>query len=528
MLRFLRDCGAGQVAHSGITLIAHLVATSRLMRSWGAPPFACDAALFHSVYGSLGGSQLMRSVSRSDIRKLIGSRAERLVFLYSRADVERLLECPSPPMPAEPQAATENRRGEPMELEEHDTRWLIHMIVANEIEQSERGEGLRVATDLRTRSWLLPGARSHTSFDALSIYGRIGRLLSWAQPPSIVEDAAERHRAFVEARIRQKIHNLAGTHPEAVFVWASLPPYVQEELFVAPESHLRLVLADSGNEAALQRYLFDSIAALHRQHSGIESEGPLWTPSGEYYFPGRDGDSSTQALIFDPTRCYKQTRYGRIVVDFHCPWGSTPFTMGSTTNRTHSQLQISAIEARLKNALELVRLAAPNASAFVQTSLRTLAFRASEELASSSSSWSVVPGRAVLENSHLASCTTEWIANAIVHESIHSFLYCVSDIAPIFERPAKHESFIESPWTGAQLAPSAYSHACLVWFGLWNMWRRGIEQNVVPPREANDLLQRSLRGFRSMPLEEACGIKEYWSPGFVELVKACQQSALLG
>lgn len=289
MLQFLRDRGAGQVAHSGVTLLEHLVATSRLMRSWGAPPFACDAALFHSVYGTRGGSKLMRSVSRSDIRELIGTRAERLVFVYSRADVERLLEYPSPAMPTEPQAATENRRGEPMELDEHDTRWLIHMIVANEIEQSERGEELRVATDLRTRSWLLPGARAHSSFDGLSVYGRIGRLLTWSQPPSIVEDAAERHRAFVEARIRQMIHNLAGTHPWAVFVWASLPPYVQEELFVAPESHLRLVLADSGNEAALQRYLVDSIAALHRQHSGIESGEPLWTPSGEHYFPSRGG-----------------------------------------------------------------------------------------------------------------------------------------------------------------------------------------------------------------------------------------------
>ena len=51
-LRFLRDEGAERVEHSGEHLLDHLVATRDLLAGWGARQELCDAALFHSVYGT--------------------------------------------------------------------------------------------------------------------------------------------------------------------------------------------------------------------------------------------------------------------------------------------------------------------------------------------------------------------------------------------------------------------------------------------------------------------------------------------
>jgi hypothetical protein len=92
---FLNEAGAGRVYHHGGTLLDHLVATNRLLWSWGCPEHVVTAGTFHSFY-----SWLARPTdrSRAALRGAIGAAAEELVFVFDATD------------PAETMAATFNER----------------------------------------------------------------------------------------------------------------------------------------------------------------------------------------------------------------------------------------------------------------------------------------------------------------------------------------------------------------------------------------------------------------------------------
>jgi hypothetical protein len=81
-LDLLRGLGFGELTHdSHVPFLSHLVGTRRLLAGWGSSPDLCDAGLFHSVYGTEF-FPTAAPVSRSEVRLVIGARAERLAWLW--------------------------------------------------------------------------------------------------------------------------------------------------------------------------------------------------------------------------------------------------------------------------------------------------------------------------------------------------------------------------------------------------------------------------------------------------------------
>jgi hypothetical protein len=84
---FLVELGIDKVGHTNKTYLAHLVSLYRLLESEGCSTELCRAGMFHSIYGTERFQGFKLDLARrSDVRTLIGERAERLAYLNCAMD----------------------------------------------------------------------------------------------------------------------------------------------------------------------------------------------------------------------------------------------------------------------------------------------------------------------------------------------------------------------------------------------------------------------------------------------------------
>lgn len=139
MIDFLRGLGTEDVPHSGQKgFLAHLIAVFRDMAAWGGDRDLCRAALFHSIYGT----ELFRRFSlpverRSEVRALIGERAERIVFancMMDRSTFDAQLDSDSPG----PYRLRNRETSETIELSRADFDDLVRVHLVDWLEQVAR------------------------------------------------------------------------------------------------------------------------------------------------------------------------------------------------------------------------------------------------------------------------------------------------------------------------------------------------------------------------------------------------------
>ncbi|WP_253887529.1 DUF6817 domain-containing protein [Actinokineospora diospyrosa] len=84
---FLAARGAGDLAHPGGTLLAHLGRTRDALASWGARQALQVAGLAHAAYGTDGFPHpLLSPHERPELVTLIGVEAEAIVYAYCALD----------------------------------------------------------------------------------------------------------------------------------------------------------------------------------------------------------------------------------------------------------------------------------------------------------------------------------------------------------------------------------------------------------------------------------------------------------
>lgn len=168
-LAFLREVGTADIRHIRVPLYDHLLATRDLLASWGAAPALCDAALFHSVYGTEELDPRLKhppvaAQERDRVRALIGIEAERLVWLFANFDRAGFVDW----VAGGAQGAPPMRRGRaPETLSPAELRGLANLIVANALEQLPRRHGGH-----RRRTRELIGLRAQLLPDALAALRR--------------------------------------------------------------------------------------------------------------------------------------------------------------------------------------------------------------------------------------------------------------------------------------------------------------------------------------------------------------------
>ena len=86
-LALLRELGAGQLAHPGGTLLAHLERVHARLGAWGARPELRLAGLCHAFYGTDGFATALLPVGRrAELAAVIGAEAEEIVYFYASCD----------------------------------------------------------------------------------------------------------------------------------------------------------------------------------------------------------------------------------------------------------------------------------------------------------------------------------------------------------------------------------------------------------------------------------------------------------
>jgi hypothetical protein len=135
-MAFLRELNIGAREHSKRGLLNHLLGTRRLLHEWGARPALCDAALFHSVYGTEGYELATVPLSqRVRVQELIGNEAESLVWLFCFMNRQTLA---GNIRRSEDFAVTHRLTGEQLPLTNQQFGDLVNLTFANELEAYPR------------------------------------------------------------------------------------------------------------------------------------------------------------------------------------------------------------------------------------------------------------------------------------------------------------------------------------------------------------------------------------------------------
>jgi hypothetical protein len=84
---FLVSLGTDKVPHTNEVFLAHLIGVYRDLEAWGCDEDLCRAGMFHSIYGTERFQKFSLPLARrSEVRELIGTRAERLGYLNCAMD----------------------------------------------------------------------------------------------------------------------------------------------------------------------------------------------------------------------------------------------------------------------------------------------------------------------------------------------------------------------------------------------------------------------------------------------------------
>jgi HEXXH motif-containing protein len=135
-------------------------------------------------------------------------------------------------------------------------------------------------------------------------------------------------------------------------------------------------------------------------------------------------------------------------------------------------------------------------------------------------------GRVVLANVDSPGTPVEDVADALVHEAIHGFLYMHECVQPWVRGYSLYtdEGAIISPWSGALLPVRPFMQACFVWYGLAMFWAQHMDGDIFARDRARFLLFRAVTGFRKGALADHLQPwRDEVEPEMVELIAELQR-----
>ena len=106
-------------------------------------------------------------------------------------------------------------------------------------------------------------------------------------------------------------------------------------------------------------------------------------------------------------------------------------------------------------------------------------------------------GRVMLVNPHLHQTPVAEVADALVHEAIHSFLSMQERAEPWVHDASLYTdaAVVVSPWSGNPLPVGPFLKACFVWYGLTMFWGEHVGGAIFGEAPARRMLVRALQGF---------------------------------
>lgn len=139
MTQYFQDVGADDVPHTQKSYLAHGIGVYTDMKAWGGNEVLCNAALFHSIYGTQIFQGFTLPTSRRDeLKKFIGERAEWLAYLNCFMDRESFDKQVSADKKVYPIKHRET--GETMHVSREDYDDLVRIHLCDWLEQVARSD----------------------------------------------------------------------------------------------------------------------------------------------------------------------------------------------------------------------------------------------------------------------------------------------------------------------------------------------------------------------------------------------------
>lgn len=302
--------------------------------------------------------------------------------------------------------------------------------------------------------------------------------------------------------------------------------HLPDEAFIrflrAPETSHRLLWGTQRAASDLPRFVRDSLMAeAHRSGVINHVNAECWTALGDYVArPGSSARVSSDYRPFSVLRVDFESPHARAM---RSPWDTNPIAGNSSPRPTPAtngdaglvcgseqelalELLDRAIGGLASTAQEALDFAAENNFIIIirQSPLPGASF--------SSSSPEKFIGSTVLWMGHDGSGDEVDIADALIHEAVHSVLdmheFLGTQAYDAFQRwfrtPVLYDGRDRtiSPWTGNPLALLTFIHACFVWFAEVQFWTRAIAMGAFDKTRSIERLVKASRGFLRSPLTD--------------------------
>jgi hypothetical protein len=258
----------------------------------------------------------------------------------------------------------------------------------------------------------------------------------------------------------------------------------------APETHYQIRKQSSNNDFNI--WLHEALFSERLLAAGCDFPVSQWTALGDRGC-NKEGVQRTAAilpsgLVWDWTspvtqRTFQQSSYRSFNIEIG------PCLTDELANDIYARVGDS-----------VVALAQRNICAFLLVKRMTRTVVGISDLGSpnhfTSASSRASVGQITLVNAHLAEADIIKLMTALVHESVHSFLYRMEHDDPlvIMQDEALSVRLI-SPWSGNMLGLPTALHACYVYFALFHLLRNCLFAESALSKRVIDVRYHALSGF---------------------------------
>ncbi len=155
---------------------------------------------------------------------------------------------------------------------------------------------------------------------------------------------------------------------------------------------------------------------------------------------------------------------------------------------------------KVENALALIH-EEETIAGFVSSFTAILGIRECRERPNvvSSGTFRGMIGLTALTNPHLDRIDRHYLADALVHESIHTAMYMLEYLVGCNIATKDDASrIIQSPWSGADISVDNLIQAVFVWYGLYHLWKKIEQRNAAEASVVRKYKTRAYAGFEKL------------------------------
>jgi len=328
---------------------------------------------------------------------------------------------------------------------------------------------------------------------------RMPQVLTWSGYREEMARVQEIYADLVTQSLSRIIRNMEETQPESARLLTtelhSASGSALSRVLLAPEttSRIRRFRPEGPPEAA--SFLTESLQAEAALGGRTVKPGKeIWTALGD-------------AKVLPSGKVVRGPSIpGFMPLDLDSPYGMTIDVAGSSS-RVPPRKPLAGTERKM--VLERMNKVSRGIAAtsdvvkyFVVEFTKVLVLQKDETQGFSSGSEGRYVGRSTIGNPQLPGVDELELAEAVVHEAIHSLLYMQEHYQPwaLSESLYSLEQKVVSPWTGTALPVRPFLQACFVWYGVLNFWSRAALAGTFSQRMVLARINKAASGFLKGPL----------------------------